>query len=309
MDVEMHVEMKEFLSVKEVASLLSLNEKKVYVLAARRKLPATKVTGKWLFPRAELERLIVRQARGAVRFEALSGRRVVLLAGSDDPILSMVHGLFHVRYPAFVLFTSSVGSGEGLRLLKEGYCHAALSHLYDRSSDDFTFPFLRGVFERPEELVLINLFHRKVGFVAKGETVDSFETVAGKDLRFVNRQAGSGIRKRIDEMIAAEGLDASAIRGYADEAYTHADVAERILDGEADAGIASEWVARLAGLKFGGVMHERFDLVTFKELFFEENVQAFVEFVRSDAFRERLVRMPGYDCGFTGRVLYPKGEG
>jgi excisionase family DNA binding protein len=299
---------KEFLTVRETASLLNLNEKKVYVLAAQKRLPGTKITGKWLFPRVELERLISKQARSAVQAEAIAAKKIVLLAGSDDPVLSMIHGLFHARHPAFALFTSSVGSGEGLKLLKAGFCHAALSHLYDRAADDYTFPFLRDIFERPEELVLINLFRRSVGFVSKQEPVDSFGSIAEKNLRFVNRQAGSGIRKRIDSMIAVEGLDASRIRGYADEVYTHVDVAERILSGDADAGIAAESVASLAGFRFGRLFDERFDMVTFKELFFEENVQVFVEFLRSAPFRDRLARVPGYDCSITGRVLYPKEE-
>jgi putative molybdopterin biosynthesis protein len=300
--------LKEFLTVRETASLLNLNEKKVYALAAQKRLPGTKITGKWLFPRFELEQLIKKQARSAFQPESPLGKKIVLLAGSDDPVLSMIHGLFHARFPEFALFTSSVGSGEGLKLLKAGFCHAALSHLYDQSADDYTFPFLRGVFERPEELVLINLFYRSVGFVAKGDAVDSFRSVAERGLRFVNRQTGSGIRGRIDAMIAAEGLETSRIRGYADEVYTHVDVADRVLSGEADAGIAAESVARLAGFRFSMLFEERFDMVTYKEIFFEENVQVFVEFLRSEAFKERLERMHGYDCSITGKVLYPKGE-
>jgi excisionase family DNA binding protein len=298
--------LKEFLTVRDAASLLRINEKKVYALAAKKKLPGTKVTGKWLFPRIDLEQLVKRQARGAFQTEPLASKKVVLLAGSDDPVLSMIHGLFHARFPEFALFTSSVGSGEGLKLLKAGFCHAALSHLYDQAADDYTFPFLRDSFERPDELVLINLFRRSVGFISKREPVDSFGSIVGKNLRFVNRQAGSGIRKRIDAMIAAEGLDASRVRGYADEVYTHVDVAERIMGGGADAGIAAESAARLSGFTFGRLFDERFDMVTFKALFFEENVQVFVEFLRSVTFRERLERMPGYDCSITGRVLYPK---
>ncbi|MCZ6575092.1 MAG: helix-turn-helix domain-containing protein, partial [Gammaproteobacteria bacterium] len=44
-------EMSRFLSVKQVAEYLHLNEKKVYTLVGEGKIPATKVTGKWLFPR------------------------------------------------------------------------------------------------------------------------------------------------------------------------------------------------------------------------------------------------------------------
>ncbi|NIO86675.1 MAG: helix-turn-helix domain-containing protein, partial [Candidatus Aminicenantes bacterium] len=45
----------EFISVRDVSKLLHVNEKKVYTLAQEGKIPGTKVTGKWLFPRRELE--------------------------------------------------------------------------------------------------------------------------------------------------------------------------------------------------------------------------------------------------------------
>jgi len=42
--------MDELLSTKEVANFLNINEKMVYNLISEKGLPATKVTGKWLFP-------------------------------------------------------------------------------------------------------------------------------------------------------------------------------------------------------------------------------------------------------------------
>jgi putative molybdopterin biosynthesis protein len=302
---------RDFLTVKEVAALLSLNEKKIYALALQGRLPGTKITGKWLFPRRELEDLLRRKARSAMGelFQELAlDKKIVLVAGSDDPALPVVHGLFHRMYPDYALFSSSVGSAEGLLFLKRGFCHVALSHLYDEKTGDYTFPFIREVFDAPGELVLVNLFHRSVGFVAKGEGVDSFRTVAGRGLRFVNRQKGSGIRGRIDALLAAEGVEPSAIRGYGEESYTHVDVAERVADGSADAGIAAESVARFTGLRFTRLFQERFDMVTHKESFFDENVQVFLEFIRSGEFRGRIADVPGYDCRETGKVLYPKGE-
>ena len=44
-----------FLSTKEVAQFLDVNEKMVYSLVSEKGLPASKVTGKWLFPRRLVE--------------------------------------------------------------------------------------------------------------------------------------------------------------------------------------------------------------------------------------------------------------
>ena len=50
--------MKDLLSTREVAGMLGINEKMVYTLVSEKGLPATKVTGKWLFPRHLVEQWI-----------------------------------------------------------------------------------------------------------------------------------------------------------------------------------------------------------------------------------------------------------
>ena len=47
-----------FFDVHQVSRLLHINEKKIYALAKEGRLPGTKVTGKWLFPKKELEAFI-----------------------------------------------------------------------------------------------------------------------------------------------------------------------------------------------------------------------------------------------------------
>ena len=54
----MHENPKTFLSTREVAELLDVNEKVVYSLISEKGLPACKVTGKWIFPRHLVEKWI-----------------------------------------------------------------------------------------------------------------------------------------------------------------------------------------------------------------------------------------------------------
>jgi excisionase family DNA binding protein len=299
----------EFISVRDVSGLLHINEKKVYTLAQEGKIPGTKVTGKWLFPRRELEELMrIRATQPLSRFseEYAPYKNVVLLAGSDDPAIGMVQGLLHTMYPEYVFFSASVGSGEGLRLLKNNYCHIALSHLFDQDTEDFNFPFIGKIFDHPEELVLMNLFFRNVGFVSKQGAVGNFNEIARGDLRFINRQKKSGIRNRIEEMLREEGLPVDRIAGFTDEVYTHLDVAAHIVAGKADVGIAAESVAYIAGLHFHKLFEERFDMVIQKKNFFEKNIQVFIEFIRSSSFLSLLKSMRGYDPRETGKILYPR---
>ena len=42
---------KEIMNTKEVAPYLEIHEKQVYALIKEGKIPCTKATGKWIFPR------------------------------------------------------------------------------------------------------------------------------------------------------------------------------------------------------------------------------------------------------------------
>jgi putative molybdopterin biosynthesis protein len=79
-----------FITTRDVAELLKVNEKMIYTLVSEKGLPATKVTGKWLFPRRMVEEWLELNIENApVQAAALSsdsGR--LLLAGSDDPFFS-----------------------------------------------------------------------------------------------------------------------------------------------------------------------------------------------------------------------------
>jgi putative molybdopterin biosynthesis protein len=305
----MKSENKELLTAKEASALLHINEKKVYALAQEGKLPGTKITGKWIFPRAELEALLITKAQQTLRksfFESVINRKVILICGSDDPILSAAQGIFHNLYSDFTLFSSTVGSGEGLRMLKEGFCHIAVSHLYDPEADDFTFPFLCKYFERNEDLLLMNLFYRTVGFASREAPVRTFAECINRKLRFVNRQKDSGIRTLIDHLIAKEHLAISDIKGYENEVFTHLDVIQHIMSGLADVGIATESVASSSGLLFSNIFEERFDMVIPKEIFFDKNIQVFIEFIRSATFNVLIEKMHGYNHKDTGKILYPK---
>ena len=45
--------MKAYFSTEEAAAYLGIRERKLYELVAQAAVPCSKVTGKWLFPRAE----------------------------------------------------------------------------------------------------------------------------------------------------------------------------------------------------------------------------------------------------------------
>jgi putative molybdopterin biosynthesis protein len=62
--------LQEMMNVKEVAQYLRINEKLVYMLARDRRIPATRVTGKWIFPKHLIDEWIESNARANLDSEA-----------------------------------------------------------------------------------------------------------------------------------------------------------------------------------------------------------------------------------------------
>ena len=74
--------MSEYLTTREIAQLLRVKERQVYDLAAKGQLPVRRVTGKLLFPRAEIEAQLHAGAG-----EAAAPIRPAVMAGGHDPLL------------------------------------------------------------------------------------------------------------------------------------------------------------------------------------------------------------------------------
>jgi excisionase family DNA binding protein len=299
-----------FLTVAEAARYLRLNPRSVYLLAQRGAIPASRVTGKWLFPVHLLDAWLEASARQRAGERPARGRAALppgnlFLAGSDDPALELLPDALHGEAAQPLLFTATLGSVGGLEALAGGRADVACAHLVDRASGEYNLPQLPRYLPG-RSAVLVNLFHRELGLVVwtgNPRKLQGAGDLGRRGLRFVNRQPGSGTRAVIDEALARAGIEQSAVVGYREEVSTHWAVALRILRGEADVGVATRAVAATLSLGFVPLTRERFDLVIPKESFFQPPIQALIEAIRSERFRRGLERLGGYDWAQTGRVL------
>lgn len=297
------------MTVQEAARHLRLNPRSVYLLAQRGAIPATRVTGKWLFPEHLLDEWLETSARSGGRAGDPSRTpafgSALFVAGSDDPALELLPDALAGEAGSPLLYTATVGSEAGLRALGEGRADAAWTHLVDPASGEYNLPHLpRYLGGRPA--VVVTLFVRDLGLVVwtgNPRKLGGLEDLARRGLRFVNRQPGSGTRHFLDTALARLGLDGAAVTGYRDAVSTHWAVGLRVLRGEADVGMATRAIAHALSLGFVPLTRERFDLVVPKDAFFRPPVQALVEAIRSDRFRRGLERLGGYDPAKAGRVL------
>jgi len=296
--------MSQLMNTKEVAAYLGIHEKKVYYLAKAGRIPCTRVTGKWIFPKPLIDQWIDESARGRSRIPKGEERPFLLAAGSDDPSLGLLRESYTRHLGPTALFLAIVGSSAGLDALRDGVADLALAHLRDPVTGEYNLPQLKGTL--PSGGVAIVLFHREVGLLTRSGNPLGLRTVADlaqPGLRIINRQHGSGTRLYLDRQLAQLGIEPERIYGYGDAVATHVEVGLKVLRGEADTGVATKATAHLLSLDFIPLTRERFDLLIAKERFFARPVQVLLEIVGSREFRTRVEALGGYDTSESGRIL------
>ena len=123
-----YVCMPDLLTTDEAATYLRLSERKLYELVANGAVPCTKVTGKWLFPKAALDRWL---AAGLLTPALAHAPAPPIVGGSHDPLLEWA-----LRESGSGLASLPEGSEAGLRRLTRGEVMIAAIHLHGLECDD-----------------------------------------------------------------------------------------------------------------------------------------------------------------------------
>ena len=298
---------KEMLSTKEVAKYLNINEKLVYRLIKEKRIPGTRVTGKWTFPKRLIDEWIVESAKdnlGLVsRARELKDHLVIM--GSNDFTIEILSHKLTEKFPDYSLSFSNVGSVEGLISLERGSCHIAGCHLLDPESGQYNIPFveryLPGI-----PVAIVNLVHRDIGLIVRAANphkIKAIKDFGRPGIRIINRQKGSGTRILLDGELQRLGTNTQSIQGYDREVNTHMEVAMAVLSGVADVGLGIFSAARMLGLEFIHVANEQYDLVIAKANIKAKPVEALLKVIRSAEFKESVNEMGGYDTKETGKFM------
>jgi excisionase family DNA binding protein len=297
-----------FLTTKEVAKLLNVNDKMVYTLVNDKGLPATKVTGKWLFPRRLveewLETHVVNYRKPGNNYSSEHG--VLLLAGSDDLLFQKALNLFHAKQNETVGFFANLGSMGGLKSLRRGICHIGVCHLLQDDNEEYNFDFADQELEKAP--VFVNFSRRQQGILVRAgnpKGITGVADLAREDITIVNRPLGTGTRLLLDYEIARSDISSGQIKGYHREVSRHLDAGLEVFAGNADAAPAISAVAGLLGLGFIPLRWERFDLLIARERFFERGIQSFIGLLHEKSFRNLAASFTGYDVSLCGKMLFP----
>ena len=301
--------MQKLLSTKEVAELLNVNEKMVYSLVSEKGLPATKITGKWLFPRHLVEQWVeantINYPDNGNRLPPYDG--LLIITGSNDPLLDKAIAIFNNQNFNHLAVFGNLGSMGGLRALRQNLCHIASSHLLQEDESEYNFDFaFRELDEMP---AVVNFCRREQGILVPKDNPQNIAAVADlarPGIKIVNRSLSTGTRLLLDKELKKAGINGEKIEGYATEVSRHLDVGLEILSGRVDAGPAIRAVAKLLDLDFVPLRWERFDLMISKERFFDEGIQRFLGILHESEFQQAASRQfARYDISSSGQMVFP----
>jgi excisionase family DNA binding protein len=284
--------MSDYFTTTEVADYLRLKERKIYELASEGRIPCSRVTGKWLFPRRLIDQWVLAHVEHA---DPAVGHPPPVIAGSHDPLLDWA-----VRESGCGLALLTGGSGAGLARLVEGGAAAAGLHLVD-AVGDYNVEALRQA-RAGADVVLVEWAKRTQGLVlAAGNPlgVTSLADAVTRRLKFARRQEGAGAQVLLRHLVAE-----APVNFVTPTAGSETDLAGLVADDVADCGIGIAAVARLLRLGFLPLHRERFDLAVRRRDYFDPPFQTLLAFTRTDTFSRKAEELTGYDVAATGTVTY-----
>jgi putative molybdopterin biosynthesis protein len=230
-------------------------------------------------------------------------KRAILAQGSHDLTLDLMKQdlwLAGVR-----LSSSNVGSLGGLLALSRGGAHLAGCHLLDPETGDYNLSYIQRYLPGVP-VVVVTLARRQQGLiVAAGNPLglSGLDDLGRADVRFINRQRGSGTRLLLDYQLARSEIEPESIAGYRREVYTHLALAADIASGSADCGLGLRAAAEALRLDFLPLYDERYDLVIPRVHYESAKLSPLLALLRESTFQRKVDALPGYDASDLGQIV------
>ncbi|MFG1479882.1 helix-turn-helix transcriptional regulator [Xanthobacter sp. V4C-4] len=290
--------MSEFLTTRELATLLRVKERKVYDLVAAGTLPFRKVTGKLLFPRKDIEGWLGAET-GEVNADPPAGvsapARPLVFAGGHDPLLEWA--LRESRSGIAAFFD---GALDGLERAAAGNCIAAGLHIPDETGwNVHAFEDRFG----QEPWVLLEWAWRTRGLMSRPDLPRAPARLKDiRGLRFQGRQPEAGSELVLDRLLKEARMSRRDLSPVDTVERSEIDLAMAIGSGRADVGLGIEAAARQFNLDFVPLLKERFDLLVWRKAYFDPPFQQFMAFCRGPALAARAAALGGYDVTGLGTV-------
>jgi len=223
----------------------------------------------------------------------------VIFSGSHDLALE---GIAEHLEKHVTLLSMPVGSLDGLVNLRQGLCQISGSHLLDITGE-YNTPFVRHLFP-DRDVEIITLAYRTQGLIlANGNPkgIKKIADIAKPNIKFVNRNAGSGTRLWFDTELKKLKIPTEKINGYNKEVKTHTEAAASISANKADVSLGLQAAAHQYNLDFIPLFEERYDLVLPREN--EKTLTPVLDYLQTADFRTNLNWLTGYNTSHSGEKI------
>jgi molybdate-binding protein len=226
-------------------------------------------------------------------------RPAVIFSGSHDLALEGIAG--HLEKHV-TLLSLPVGSLDGLVNLRQGLCQISGSHLLDVTGE-YNTPFVRHLFP-DREVEVVTLAYRTQGLMLTNgnpKGIKQVADIAKPNVRFVNRNLGSGTRLWFDAELRKLQIPNEKINGYEKIVKTHSEAATLIENVNADVALGLQAAAYQHGLDFIPLFEERYDLVLPREN--EMMLAPVLDYLQTTSFRTELNALTGYNSAHSGEQI------
>jgi putative molybdopterin biosynthesis protein len=294
----------EFLTTSEAADYLRLGERKLYELVTSGAIPCSKVTGKWLFPRHELDVWVL---SGLARPAGMiAADPPPIIGGSQDDLLE-----WSLRESGSALASLNEGTLRGVDRLQRGEVIATAIHFHGDglNGNGAGNPNIAAVQTTPglHDAVLVGVSRREQGLlVAPGnpKNLQNLPDVLASRAIVAVRQPGAGAQLLLEELLTRIGASPKDLNRLEPPCLTGPDLAGAIRAGNADCGIATRAAAKAAGLDFIPLLWEDFDLLMRQRSYFRPAMQALIGFLGSKRLKQRAAELSGYDTTPAGQIRF-----
>jgi len=233
-------------------------------------------------------------------------RNKISIVGSHDLALDLLMSLFREKSPDVEIKVTHAGSLGGLIALQEERAHLAGIHLLDEETGEYNYPYIKRILPG-RKLAIVHLAYRIQGLMFEAGNPKHIKGLADlrrKDIKFINRQRGSGTRVLLDLNLRKMGILPFEVKGYDNELDTHLSIALAINNRKADVGLGIQAVVKSYGLDFLPLFRERYDLVIPKENYDSKNFATFIEIITSSEFKNIVNQVGGYETTQTGSTTF-----
>ena len=291
----------EFLTTSEAADYVRLGERKLYELVTSGEIPCSKVTGKWLFPRQELDLWVL---SGLARPAGMAiADPPPIVGGSQDDLLEWT-----LRESGSGLASLTEGTARGVERLQRGEVIAAAVHFHgdDVAAADGNIAALCAM-PGLHDAVLVGMVRREQGLLVAPKNPKQLQGLAdvlSSGAQMAVRQHGAGAQMLLDGLLKRTGAGPKDLRRLEPPCLTGPDLAAAIRAGRADCGVATRAAARSAGLDFVPLLWENFDLLMRQRSYFRPQVQALIGFLGDKRLQQRAAELTGYDAAPAGQIRF-----